>query len=435
MISFSKSSSGLGAAEAGAAAPDASGEAGTTSPTALSRWSKARTSMMAYRHLGGLTTSYFLEKQAVVIDFGQAFTKVGFASEARPRHILPSPELRRRGWSSDSLTVAASEKEWIDLLDKLLNRIFFYYLSVSPKDRRVVVCDAVYASEPFRNALAHVLFKRLAAPCISFVADLVLPLYLTGLSSGIVIDIGYSSTRVLATYAGVPVVSAFQTATPGARHVISSLRRSLEKNLSPQEATVAAVWLPDEAILQDLLVSGCYVSCEIPLEAAGDVARLEAANSIRFCPSKGHAVTVPYDCRRQPAEVFFKGVDEEDQADGPHEGCDCEVVPEAFAQALERCPIDVRAVVVQNIVVVGGCATMRGLLPRLAMELRDALRASPKSASLADRLRFTPLDFAPVCATWTGGAVYSSLEGVAEYREKSYTAGHPTPSWARDGFV
>jgi len=36
-------------------------------------------------------------------------------------------------------------------------------------------------------------------------------------------------------------------------------------------------------------------------------------------------------------------------------------------------------------------------------------------SALAPKLRLTPVDFAPICAAWTGGAIYGSLEGVPDY--------------------
>lgn len=388
-------------------------------------------------------TSYFLEKQAVVIDFGVAYTKVGFATESRPRHILPSPELRARGEPSRELTTSASEQQWVDILDRLLNKIFFHYLSVSPKDRRVVILDSVLSPAQFRHALAFVLFKRLSVPSVSFVTDLVLPLYLTGLSSGIVLDLGFRSTRVLATFAGVPVISAYRTATPGGWLIARRLRQLLEEAMGP-EAAAAATWLSDPASVEDLMVRACYVASENLVAGEKEpVVSLKTTKAITFTPNKGPATVVPEHCRWQPAESLFTGSDiqvasgvrEEELCDGGCEGCSSATVQAAFVEVLERCPVDVRAAVVQNVVVVGGCAALRGLLPRLAAELRSALKESPKMAALADRLRFTPLDFAPVCATWTGGAVFGALEGAGDFNASDYSSGKQMPDWSRDGFV
>jgi len=386
--------------------------------------------------------SYFLEKQSVIIDFGAAYTKVGFATESRPRHIVPTPELRVRGQSGKGLTKTASEEQWVDVLDKLLHKLFFHYLSVSPKDRRVVICDSIYSPVQFRNALATVLFKRFNVPSASFVADLVLPLYLTGLSSGIVVDCGFRSSRVLATFAGVPLISAYRTATVGGQLVSSTLFKEVKASLGREVSAATANWLDSPGAPEDLMVRTSYVSFKPPGET--DPSKmLHSTEPLTLRVDKGGSVVVSAASRWQPCERFFtspegagSGARDYGPVDpGACEGCHCDTLPEAFLQALEACPVDVCAAVVQNIVVVGGCATIRGLLPRLALEIHTALKRIPKMAALADRLRFTPLDFSPVCAAWAGGAVFGSLEGAGDYTAADFQAGKPLPDWSRDGFV
>eukprot|EP00913_Durusdinium_trenchii_P002468 g2280.t1 len=185
----------------------------------------------------------------------------------------------------------------------------------------------------------------------------------TGLHTGLVIDLGYSSSRVLPTFAGVPVLSAFSDASCGAKHLLQALKVSLSTS---EEAAKA---LEDETLLEDCLVCACYT------------------------------------------------------------------VPEAFVRALQRSPVDLRAPLVQNVVLCGGCATLPGLLPRLAQELQKALRQEQALSALATKLRFTPVDFAPVCAAWTGGAIFGALEGLPDYSAEDFNKGEPLPDWMRSGFV
>eukprot|EP00439_Symbiodinium_sp_Y106_P044090 s75_g5.t1 len=64
---------------------------GGSSPSA--GWKGVRGSML----MGGLGrgASFFAEKQAVVLNFGHSYTKVGLAAESRPRAIFKTPELGR----------------------------------------------------------------------------------------------------------------------------------------------------------------------------------------------------------------------------------------------------------------------------------------------------------------------------------------------------
>lgn len=390
-----------------------------------------------YRGMGqGLGTSYFLEKQAVVIDFGRAYTKVGFATESRPRHIIPTPELRVRRKLGRDVTSTASELEWIDILDRLMVKIFFHYLSVSPKDRRVVVCDSAFAPSAFRSALAFVLFKRFSIPSIAWVVDLVLPLYLTGLNSGIVVDCGYESTRVLATFAGVPILSAYGETACAGRHVNARLRKSLREALP---AGSSSDWLENEATLEDVKARTCYVACDLPTGREGERLKLQTETAGSVPLRQRETVQVPEKCRWEPAEVLFTGRDDSEQPedgfidDGGGDGSLSVVT--LFQESLEKCPIDVRAVVLQNVVLCGGCAMLRGLLPRLAAEIRSSLTKDEDTDQIADRLLLTPTDFAPVCAVWTGGAVFGALEGTDDYTAEDFDRGRPIPDWTRDGYV
>jgi len=275
----------------------------------------------------------------------------------------------------------------------------------------------------------------------------VLPLYLTGLSSGIVVDCGYRSSRVLVTFAGVPLISAFRTATPGGQLVASTLFKEVQASLGREASAAAANWLDTPGAAEDLMVRASYV-CFKPPGETDPSKQLQSDKPLTFRPDRGGSITVPAASRWKPCERFFSAPEGAGSGDrdpgftmrdpndqGCCEGCHCDTLQEAFLQALESCPVDVRAAVVQNIVVVGGCATLRGLLPRLALEVHSALKQSPKMAALSDRLRFTPLDFAPVCATWAGGAVFGSLEGAGDYSAADFQAGKPLPDWSRDGFV
>ncbi|CAE8700268.1 unnamed protein product [Polarella glacialis] len=373
-------------------------------------------------------STFFAEKQAVVIDFGRAYTKVGFAAESRPRHIFRSPELRARRRLGEDVSCTLTHEEWVDILDKLLSNIFFHYLSVSPKDRRVVVCDAAFSAAQFRSALAFVLFKRLSVPSAAFVIDMVLPLYLTGLSSGIVVDCGYESARVMPAFAGVPVLSAFSESF-GAKEILARLRTAVTASLPQGDSD----GLDSEYLWEDLMVRSCYVSCEFPPKEAPRSLKSNKAAAL-LLPGRDDAVVVSEACRREAiAEALFAPDEAKDEAPP---GSTCQGIQEAFVRALRRCPIDVRAAVVQNVVVCGGLASLRGLLPRLALELQAALRRQPDMAPLADKLLFTPLDFAPICAVWTGGAVFGSLEGSeANFSAEDYEKGKPLPDWLRDGFL
>eukprot|EP00929_Paragymnodinium_shiwhaense_P083706 TRINITY_DN44701_c0_g1_i1.p1 TRINITY_DN44701_c0_g1~~TRINITY_DN44701_c0_g1_i1.p1 ORF type:complete len:511 (-),score=103.30 TRINITY_DN44701_c0_g1_i1:303-1835(-) len=394
-----------------------------------------------YSGVGGFG-SYFLEKQAVVLDFGNALTKIGFATECRPRYIIPSPQLRQRKRVSKGLTTTISEQEWIDVLDKFLNKVFFHYLCVSPKDRRVIICDPVQAPTAFRRALAFVLFKRFSVPAFALVSASVVPLYLTGLNAGIVIDMGYDCARVLATIAGIPVYSCYSTAQAGGRHLNYLLQKELQDIQPNGKPLIAGEWTHDETAIEDLKAQVCFVRVDVPAGNNSPAVTLGTdKDAIFMAPGLDKAaVTIPTRIRTEPCEVFFEGGAGGKAGDEANDSAHGEPgfyasLPEAFAETLEHVSVDVRGMVVQNIVLCGGSAMLPGFLPRLAVELQEELRSRDALKALADKLLFAPLDFAPLVAVWTGAAVAGALEGLPEYTAEDFEKDRPLPDWVSDGFL
>ena len=71
------------------------------------------------------------EKNAVVLDFGIAYTKVGYAGESSPRAILPTP----------ALPALNETGQLYEALVAFVHRLYFKHLLVNPRDRRVVLLD------------------------------------------------------------------------------------------------------------------------------------------------------------------------------------------------------------------------------------------------------------------------------------------------------
>jgi actin-related protein 10 len=331
-----------------------------------------------------------------------------------------------KGEESSHILPGALKEEWIPVLEDLMGRIFLYYLNSNPKERRVIVCDAVDVTSSFRSALAFVLFNRFAVPAVNFVTSLTLPLYLTGLSTGVVIDMGYDATRVMATYAGVPIISAFATAAAAGRHINARLQSTVDGLPEAKEAKSKA---EVEGIVEDIKARTCFVKCTFP----GNIT-LDTSNDGEY--QLGHKVVkIPAASRSRCMEVLFAGGSSGNEPGLPADVDSAESVPEAFCRMLQQCPVDVRPMVVQNIVISGGCAMVRGLIPRLAIELQEALLQNESLKALADRLQFAPVEFAPTFCIWMGGAVFGSLEGATDYTSEEYMSGKPIPDWASEGFV
>jgi hypothetical protein len=107
-----------------------------------------------------------VEKPAVVLEIGSAYTKCGFAGEGAPRHVIPSTIVRK----GESVPVFTPERlgdsdSIKEILTDFLFEIFYKYLLVKTTERRVLVVESPLTPTKFRQALADVLFRHFKVPC------------------------------------------------------------------------------------------------------------------------------------------------------------------------------------------------------------------------------------------------------------------------------
>lgn len=137
------------------------------------------------------------DKQAVVIDIGSMYTKVGFAGEYSPRHIIRSQITEHNTGVLTTITLldiqnydvevskVDCEKKLTDFTERNFNgeeeklkkekkfkffkdffqMLYFKYLLVNPKERRVVISESMLKSVDMRNIVAEV--WRLHIFCIT----------------------------------------------------------------------------------------------------------------------------------------------------------------------------------------------------------------------------------------------------------------------------
>ncbi|CAB4069590.1 ACTR10 [Lepeophtheirus salmonis] len=194
--------------------------------------------MPMYEGLGLLS-----EKHAVVLDVGSAYTKLGYAGEYQPRKIIPSPKNLFKGNK-------ISDNELYDEFVSFIHSLYFEHLLINPKDRRVVIVESVIGYARFRNIFARVLFKHFEVLSVLFAPSHLMPLFLLGIRSGLVLDVGYSEAELIPVYEGVPILKAWQ-ALPLASEVV---QKSLKNALDDQDDAISS-W-----VIEDIAVRFCFVA-------------------------------------------------------------------------------------------------------------------------------------------------------------------------------
>jgi actin-related protein 10 len=364
---------------------------------------------------------YGRQQPAVIIELGSAHIKCGFAGDAAPRHIVGSGTLGALAgrWPPPE------PREWRAAADQTLAAVYFDALRCKPKDRACLVITNHFAPTALRRAVAATLFERLGVPRVLFASCARSALRTTGCVSGVIVDCGARETRVTPVYEGRLLARCIRTVPAGRATMVDALRAG-RRGASLSDARAA-----------EAVASRCVFAPEPHAAAAdADAAVADAAEA---------------------AEAFFAPAD-----------TDGRTVASAVLEAVGACPVDVRPVVVQNVLIVGGTAALPGLRARFAHEIRAAAEASRPEASRAPgerraaepssgeilpfgdevvsasacalaSLDLAPSAFAPGCAAWTGGSLLAA--GLADAEEdggrfaRSFGRAGDEPSDGRAGYM
>ncbi|GFR07102.1 actin-related protein 10, partial [Trichonephila clavata] len=213
------------------------------------------------------TIAVVAEKHSVILDIGTAYTKIGFAREVGPRFIIPTEVVHPITGKVVRIWNYQTEDDLFIVLKEFIHRLYFKYLAVNPKDRRVVIVESVLCPTLFRNTLAEVLFMHFEIPSLVYVPSHLMALFTLGISSALVMDVGYSETVVLPIYCGVPILNTYES-LPVAGQLIHRrieaelMEKAYVKTSAPNERPLAEVLSEPlkESILEDIKVRTCFVT-------------------------------------------------------------------------------------------------------------------------------------------------------------------------------
>ncbi|XP_023324453.1 actin-related protein 10 [Eurytemora carolleeae] len=306
------------------------------------------------------------EKHAVVLDIGAAYTKCGYAGELTPRCIVPS--LSRDGTALHDLD---SEDEIYNELVPFIHTLYFKWLLVNPKDRRVVIIESILGSIKFKVGIER-------------------------------LTLDPSNSRVDLLNRGNLIFGENKETSRPVAH-------------SPEILT--------NQIVEDILVRCCLVTS---IENGKDIYQISqdasSVSSLSTCLNSCPP-TVRYpiggDCmllidgvtRAGSAEVLWH-LDGED--------------------AIRSCPIDSRRELANNLVLVGGVTMMPGFKSRLNQELMSLLN-TPKYKDLKIReFKVHQPPTKPNLATWLGGAIFGATDVVVtrSLPREQYLKDPCVPDWA-----
>eukprot|EP00040_Diaphanoeca_grandis_P030535 m.180612 g.180612 ORF g.180612 m.180612 type:complete len:567 (+) comp32028_c0_seq1:235-1935(+) len=305
--------------------------------------------------LGGLGSVLGVEKPAIVIEIGTAYTKCGFSGESVPRYIMPSNVVI----NGTKVAVfdpeeARTTAELREILLMFLHDIMYKRLLVKTQDRRAVVCEGIAVPSVYRALVADILYRYFMFQSVMFAPNSVLSTLPMFLDSALVVDCGYTEATSIAVFDGVAAINTFAAVSAGGAEIHSQIRTKLKETY-----TADIVDALSEDVLEDIKVRGC-IAGTLPKGEDGETIKLP---SLRY-PLRGRPTLVlGSDLRTAVIDPIFQGVGVDDMS-----------IPRAILDTLIQCPLDSRKLMAKRILVVGGGCMLPGFKHRLCESLKELVK-------------------------------------------------------------
>jgi len=266
------------------------------------------------------------DKYCAIFEFGSSHTKCGFAYEYTPRVFVKSEIYVKRLDKVMNLMEIKDENDLYEALKSFVEMMYFRYLAINPKDRKVIICESPFYSTLFRNTLIRVFFKHFDVPALLVVPQNLMALMTLMISTGLVIDIGYQEAACIPIINGVTLISSSKFTDLGSKQLHNRIKEELIKYKSEISMIegLRSVREDDlnEKIVEDIKLKTCFVcpfKRSLLLKKSLTIENGESKYTVNEgCPKDvkypifgDRILTIPGLVREAACELFFEEQGEE----------------------------------------------------------------------------------------------------------------------------
>jgi len=371
------------------------------------------------------------EKHAVVLDIGADTTKCGYAGDVTPRCMIPSKV-------GDTWVHSAKDPDKLyALLVDFVHHLYFKWLLVNPKDRRVVIVENLLGVSLFKNTIAKVLFNHYEVSSILFVPSHLVSLFSLGINTGLVLDVGHQEATVLPVYEGVPILSSWQAHNSAGHAVQEAVKADLicRGKVASDTSDDASKDIGDyvdsitDELVRDITLKCCFITnitrgkhLQEMMESKSDTENKisNPAPVVKYPLSGAMFLRVDGVTREGCAELLWSFDN------------DCISVASIILEAISCSPVDCRKQLADNLIIIGGTSMMKGFYSRLNQELLSLL-ATPKYEHLKiSNFKCHKLPGKANYSAWLGGAIFGATDVVItrSLTREQYLKDHEVPDWS-----
>lgn len=336
-----------------------------------------------------------MSKPPVVLDNGTGYTKMGYAGNYEPNHLVPSlisvaakapPGMKAEDYIFDLdfyIGAEATQKRanynvdypirhgvidnW-DNMEKYWQRCIYEYMCCDPEEHHMLLTEPPMNTPENREYTAEIMFETFNVPGLYIAVQAVLALCASlltkgdgsksGSVTGTVIDSGDGVTHVIPVVEGYVIGSCIKHIPLAGRDVSNFMIDILRQRGEPLP--------PDDAlnIAKRIKEQYCYVCPDLVKEYAKydkDPNMFKQYKGILNRTKKEFSIDVGYERFLGP-EIFFSPEIFSEQFTTP--------LPEIVDQTIQACPIDTRRPLYKYITLSGGSTMFKHFVKRLERDIK-----------------------------------------------------------------
>ncbi len=347
-----------------------------------------RMNLMLSNKMKEMETEFDLNDH-IVIDLGNAYTKIGFSGEDQPTITIPSIYARSKIYDSDKKNELSSydqkmdvfgyeatepqyqtdyhilnltpgdhkektSKEFLEFLrDALENK-----MGISPPDYDVIVNISPIKNEENIRIYGRVFIDELGFKAMAMINSSSLSLYSTGRTSGLVVQCGEMRTYTVPIFEGFPLYHALSKNKLGGKDLTDIYRRGIEEaNLNVRSEDIQTL----RNIKERTSCVPYIYPCDYYLDENFQDIILEETRLYKLPDDT--IIDIPRKCRLLASEMLFnpKVVDREDLG-----------LRDLIVNSVRKSEIvneSLKETLVNNIILSGGTTMIHGFSERIKKEL------------------------------------------------------------------
>ncbi|XP_063900247.1 actin-like protein 6B [Zophobas morio] len=373
---------------------------------------------------------------ALVVEVGSFLTKAGYAGEELPSVVIPSfvgvntsEEKRKYYVGTNKLYVPRPSMEVVnpvhngeivdfEACEELLDDLFKNQLRCNLKEHPLMMGDEVWSSRHQREKITELFFEKYEVPAFYLMRKPVLSAFSFGRSAAVVLDIGYSGASASPVFDGFVLNKGVKRSPLGGRWLFELCSQAISRkgiDLIPRykilkkepyedakgkrqkfvpsnlqmTSSFDALCIMNEC--DDFYKTICQVS-DAPLKESG----LQHIPTLAYEFCTGTKAFFGAERFAIPESLFSPPP----AATGSESNTD---LFSLIANSVESCDVDVRAILLSNIIVTGGVSLTSGLVDRLNRQLlRNSSDGKLKVLAVQTN---SERQF----SSWIGGSILASL--------------------------